>query len=83
MFKISPFIQFYNASDKSGVLVFVPKLGRTTSLDFELGLFLAGFDNKSYLSKELICETFTDFDKKDLNKVWSHLISESIIVEAS
>jgi hypothetical protein len=80
MYKVTPSLVIYNASDQSGVLVFVPQLGQTTCLEPEVGHFLINFDNTSF-SKESFCSAMLELCCDEGDKLWKSLISARIIVK--
>lgn len=72
---------YYNASDKSGVLFFVPFTAKKTRFSSDItGVFLNYFDSSSFLKDDfrisLSCLTPEQFEP-----LWNTLLAEYIVIE--
>lgn len=81
MFRISDSIDIYNASDKSGVLVFVTELNKVISLASPIGLLLNELGATQQITKDIFMQRVGEFDTQDLQRVWDTLIFEKVLIE--
>jgi hypothetical protein len=83
MFSISKALISYDASDKSGVLFFVPKLGQTVCLNFTLGTFIKELGHEKHFSQAQLYSQLKNLKIENVEHLWDSLISEFIVVEVS
>ena len=81
MFEVSPSIFVYNASDQSGVLVFVQKLGKVVSLAMEVGTILLDLKEGQKFDLEIFKTKLSGLDSEQVEEVWHTLKSEGILIE--
>jgi hypothetical protein len=74
-------LTIYDTSDNSGILVFVPKLGKVVSLDSEVGAVLVELSKKGPATKNSITTKLTCLDEQEIEKVWHSLIAEGLVLE--
>jgi hypothetical protein len=81
MFRISQSLKIYNASDKSGVLVFVSELNKVVSLAPQIGVFLNGLTSGQSIDKNVFLTQFCNIEPQEVDQVWDMLIYEQILLE--
>ena len=81
-FKVNSELLIKNASDKSGVLVFV--CFSTKALCFHTNLYpvLDKINNSTLLDKETVNSWLIDFSAEDKARFWDSLINNCILVKS-
>ncbi|QHJ11264.1 hypothetical protein FX988_01492 [Paraglaciecola mesophila] len=79
MYQVNANILTYNASDSSGVFVFVPITGNTLRLHYHFLAFVEQYRQGSYFSEEQMCAALPDYSLDDIQQSIKHLLTEHII----
>ncbi|MEP1552938.1 MAG: hypothetical protein ABJJ44_16125 [Paraglaciecola sp.] len=81
MFYVSPSVFIYNASDQSGVLVFVPALGKVVTLTSKVGFVLLALKSEESFDFTTFNSRIVEIESAQVKEVWHTLISEGILIE--
>ncbi|MDO6558302.1 hypothetical protein [Paraglaciecola chathamensis] len=79
MYKVNPNILIYNASDSSGVFVFVPITGNTLRLNYQFHAFIEQYRLGLYFSEEQMRAALPDYSLDEIEQSIKHLSTERII----
>jgi len=78
-YQVNPNILFYNASDSSGVFVFVPITGNTLRLSDQFLVFFTQYHSGIRFNEEQMLALFPDSSLIDIQQSIRHLESECVI----
>ncbi|MFT5923957.1 MAG: hypothetical protein ACI9LE_000949 [Paraglaciecola sp.] len=81
-FKVNSELLIKNASDKSGVLVFVCFSSKALYFNISLLSVLNKINNSSLLDKETVESWIIDLSTEDKSKFWDSLINHCILVKS-
>jgi len=79
LYTIHSDVLFYNASDSSGVFVFVPITGNTLRLNYQFHAFIEQYRLGLYFSEEQMRAALPDYSLDEIEQSIKHLLTERII----